>query len=98
MAAFIHSVIADALSSSSFEISEAHAQTNVPHFFLKLNNRLFNSLPLVQVIKVMGGFTGAGGGCVRGVNQPPRISLTPLIKCSTHSKFRFTPTILCESL
>ena len=60
MAAFIHSVIADALSSSSFEISEAHAQTNVPHFFLKLNNRLFNSLPLVQVIKVMGGFTGAG--------------------------------------
>jgi hypothetical protein len=38
-----------------------------------------------------------GVGVVSGVN-PPRISLTPLIKCSTPPKFRFTPTILCERL
>jgi hypothetical protein len=34
-----------------------------------------------------------GGGVT-----PPRISLSPLINCSTPPKFRFTPPILCESL
>jgi hypothetical protein len=29
---------------------------------------------------------------------PPRIPLTPLIKCSSPPKFRFTPPILCERL
>ena len=38
------------------------------------------------------------GGGVYGCLTPPRTSLTPLIKCSTTPKFRFTPPILCEIL
>ena len=41
----------------------------------------------------MGGFTGGGGG--GGLGGLTRISLTPLIKCSTPPKFRFTPPISC---